>query len=65
MKMLKTVVLGAIFLIQMTAQAAVTPLINYQGYLANGNNEPVNGSVNLFLRLYDAPVGEMCYGQKP
>ncbi|HMB93967.1 MAG TPA: hypothetical protein VKP65_24165, partial [Rhodothermales bacterium] len=40
-----------------TAQAQVPGTIAYQGYLTDTSGDPLDGTVNLAFRLYDAPTG--------
>ena len=44
----------AIYSSQLTANAALPHLINYQGRLTDTNGAPLNGSYNITFRIYDA-----------
>ncbi len=58
-KLLATIV-GVSFFVGMTAcavHAGVPMMINYQGYLADKDGEPVNSSVSMTFTLYNAEAG--------
>ena len=49
---------GAINGLASAARAASsTNIINYQGYLADNNGEPVNGSIDMTFRVYNTATG--------
>jgi len=50
-------VLTLVFVGVVVAQSEVPQIIKIQGFLADDNGDPVNGTVTMILDLYDAPTG--------
>ncbi len=48
---------GLILALAALASSAVPPLISYQGSLRDSNGDPVNGSIDVDLAIYDAATG--------
>ncbi len=40
-----------------SVHAAILQVLNYQGYLANSGGTPINGTISMTLRLYNAASG--------
>ncbi len=53
----KAVLLVVVFLVGSWGSAQVPQLINYQGYLADGDGNPVNGTRSIEFRMYNTASG--------
>ena len=57
MKASRNFLLFIFILISNCLAAAVPTEIHYQGRLTDGSGNPIDGSVNMQVKLYDAPTG--------